>query len=415
MSPSENGRLHSVLLYAHDTYGLGHLRRNLAIASHLLEGRPGLRAVLMTGSPVAERFDLPAGLDLVRLPPVVKVGPEQYRPRDRRLDPELVRRVRGAIMADVARRFAPEVFLVDHAPQGMRGELLPVFSALRSASPSTRIVLGLRDVVDDSATVRRVWSEQDVYATLEERFDRVLVYGSAAVLDVAAEYRLSGAIAAKVTYCGYLARPVPPATEPEPGSTKAEDALVLGTAGGGGDGADVLSATLNACAALGARGLVVTGPLMDASQRAALERQAAESPLLSVVEFHPALGTAMATASAVVTMGGYNTLCELVAIGVPTVVVPRQQPRREQAIRAELFARRGLVRVVEPGRDLAGRVAEALKASLGEGRRFAPACLDLGGLGRVGDVLDEEAVAARRSRGQRVRSFFEPARASVPA
>ena len=172
---SSGTKLRRVLLYAHDTYGLGHLRRNLAIAGRLLEHRPGLQVVLMTGSSVAERFPVPQGLALVRLPPVVKVGAEDYRPRDTRWDIELVRRARSAIMADAARRFRPDVFLVDHAPQGMKAELLPVYAALRSASPATRIVLGLRDVLDDAVSVQQTWSEQGAYETLETVFDRILV------------------------------------------------------------------------------------------------------------------------------------------------------------------------------------------------------------------------------------------------
>ena len=384
--------LRRVLLYAHDTYGLGHLRRNLAIAGRLLERRPGLQVVLMTGSPVAERFPVPRGLTLVQLPPVVKAGAEDYRPRDHRWDIGLVRRARSAIMTDAARRFRPDVFLVDHAPQGMKGELLPVFAALRAASSATRIVLGLRDVLDDPASVRLAWSEQGAYETLETAFDRILVYGSASVFDVVSAYGLSGAVAAKLTYCGYVGRPAGPRV---PGPVAGQP-FVLGTAGGGGDGTEALSATLAASAALAVASLVVTGPLMSEADRLALARQAASDARAQVVEFIPDLSDAMTRASAVVTMGGYNTLCELVASGTPTVVVPRIHPRREQAIRAELFARHGVVSVVVPGAGLDARLQEALAAALATGRHRGPSGLDLNGLDRVDAAVEAEA---QRSRG----------------
>lgn len=383
--------LRHVLLYAHDTYGLGHLRRNLAIAGRLLAHRPGLQIVLMTGSPVAERFILPRGLTLVRLPPVVKVGAEDYRPRDPRWSIDLVRRARSAIMADAARRFRPDVFLVDHAPQGMNGELLPVFAALRSASPSTRIVLGMRDVLDDPASVRRTWFEQRAYETLETVFDRVVVYGSSNLFDVVSGYGMSPAVAAKLTYSGYICRPTG-CIRP---SFSAGGAFVLGTAGGGGDGTEVLSATLAASAALGVASLVVTGPLMDAHDRLALAAQAAGDPRAEVVEFVADMGSVMDRAGAVVSMGGYNSLCEIAARGIPTVVVPRMQPRREQAIRAELFARRGVVSVVAPGADLDSRLGRALGAALAAGRRHGPSLLDLGGLDRVDQILETEAMLSR--------------------
>ncbi|MHB1928844.1 MAG: glycosyltransferase family protein [Acidimicrobiales bacterium] len=387
-------KLRRVLLYAHDTYGLGHLRRNLAIAGRLLEDRPGLQVMLMTGSPVADRFPMPQGLALVRLPPVVKVGAEDYRPRDPRWDIDLVRRARSAIMADAARRFRPDVFLVDHAPQGMKAELLPVYATLRSASPAARIVLGLRDVLDDPVSVQRTWSEQGAYETLDTVFDRILVYGSADLLDVVSAYGLSSAVAAKLTYCGYVCRP----TAGLGSGPKDGEAFVLGTAGGGGDGTEVLSATLAASTSLGVRSRVVTGPLMSEADRLVLARQAASDAAAEVTEFVPDMSDAMRRASAVVTMGGYNSLCELVASGTPTVVVPRIHPRREQAIRAELFARRGVVSVVEPGPDLSTRLQEALAIALAAGRRLGPSGLELDGLDRLDEAVEAEA------RWSRVRS-----------
>ena len=391
MSAGRPPALRRVLLYSHDTFGLGHLRRNLAIATHLLQCRPGLQVVLMTGSTVAGRFPLPCGLTLVRLPPVVKVGAEQYRARDDRFGIELVRRTRSAIMVDAARRFEPDVLLVDHSPLGMRGELLPVLGALRSAVPQARVVLGLRDVLDDPAVVRRTWEEQRVHDTLRDAYDRVLVYGSPDILDVVGAYRIPPDVAAKVVYTGYVCPPARLSSAPRRGGDEASVPLVLGTAGGGGDGAATLAATLQAGAALGVRTLVVTGPLMAEAERHALHALAASDPRATVTEFVPDLAAAAAGAAAVVTMGGYNTLCELVRAGTPTVVVPRVEPRREQAIRAALFARRGVVSVVEPGPELAARLRRALALAMAGGRRRGPAPIPLDGLDAVDAALRAEA------------------------
>ena len=385
--------LRRVLLYSHDTYGLGHLRRNLAIARQLLGHRKGLQAVLLTGSPVADRFDRPAGLDLVRLPPVVKVGAERYKARDGRYHFDLVRRARSAIILDTARRLRPDVLLVDHAPQGMKGELLPVFDELRALSPSTRIVLGLRDVLDDPGTVRRTWQAQGTYETIASVYDHVLVYGDAELLDVFDAYALPPAVAAKLTYCGYVCRPGSTTASAEP---HGDEPFVLGTAGGGGDGAKVLEATLEAAVQLGLRARLVTGPLMDEPVRLRLVARAERAGgRASVTELVPDLGALMGRAAAVVTMGGYNTLCELVASGSPAIVVPRVHPRREQAIRAQLFARRGAVSVVNPGPALEARLAEALRTALRAGPRRGPATIPLEGLEHVDAAIERAARAVR--------------------
>ena len=73
----DHGRPARALLYSHDTFGLGHLRRNLAIAEHLLQRHSRFEVMLLSGSPVVESWPLPEHLQLSVMPPVVKVGAEQ--------------------------------------------------------------------------------------------------------------------------------------------------------------------------------------------------------------------------------------------------------------------------------------------------------------------------------------------------
>ncbi len=391
-------QLRRILLYSHDTYGLGHLRRNLAIAAHLLRTVDQLQIVLVSGSPVASRFNLPRGLQIVTLPPVVKVAPETYDARDRRIGFGVVSRARAAIIADVARRFRPDVLLVDHAPLGMKGELLPTFETLRRDVPGARIVLGLRDVLDDPAAVRRAWAAEGVLDKIEQVYDRILVYGSPEILDAASAYGITAPARERVSYCGYISRvDERPLTFPRavaPSGAK----YILGTAGGGEDGFDALAATLHAASSLDVDALIVAGPLMQRENREQLVADAAKTGgRVKVVDFAPDMDAVMAGASAIVTMGGYNTLCEAVASGVPTVVIPRTWPRREQAIRARLFEERGLVRVVDPGDDLPGRLVHQLRAALEDRRRSTPG-IDLHGARRVREALLEEAAAAATQR-----------------
>ena len=53
-------------------------------------------------------------------------------------------------------------------------------------------------------------------------------------------------------------------------------------------------------------------------------------------------------ADIVVSMGGYNSVCELLSLGKPALIVPRTFPRREQLIRAEALDRLGLLRMIDP-------------------------------------------------------------------
>lgn len=390
--PSERA-VRKVLLYSHDTYGLGHIRRNLAIAQHLLARRPNLQIVLVSGSVVSERFEIPRRLTVVKLPAVVKEGPESYRPVDPRLTHGLAVRARTAVIADVARRLNPDVFVVDHAPAGMGGELREVFELLANERLRTRMVLGLRDVLDEPEAVVRTWSRQGIHELLDRVYDEIYVYGQRDMFDVGSAYDMHPRVRARLQYTGYLDR-----SPGDPGDAVAvAQPFLLATAGGGGDGAAVLAAALDAGERLEMPTLIVTGPLIDARQRAALDARAASTPRARVVTFHPGLGSLMRSASVVVTMGGYNSLSEAASSGTPTIVVPRTWPRREQEIRAQLFADRGLVDVVAQGPDLADRLAPVIDDRL-RGRARPRQALDLGGLDRLADGLLGRAALARPAR-----------------
>src|SRR3712207_5250122 len=100
-------------------------------------------------------------------------------------------------------------------------------------------------------------------------------------------------------------------------------------------------------------------------------------------------------------MGGYNTVCELLAEDKRTLVVPRVAPRSEQLIRARRLARRGLVDVLHPSRVR----APALGAWLDPrscGRRRRRGSIDLEGLRRLPALLDEAPGAAGPSAGEAV-------------
>jgi predicted glycosyltransferase len=368
-TPDRAARL---LMYAHDTYGLGHLRRSLAIAGHLSCAIPGLTTLLVTGSPVARHFALPARTDYVKLPTVVKTGDEQYRARDLDLSPEHIIGVRAAIITGTAAQFAPDVVLVDHAPLGTKGELLPALHHLRHAAPHTRIVLGLRDVLDEPHKVREHWAARGMYGAIAEFYDRVLVYGQADMFDPVQAYAFPPSLAARTRFCGYIRRedPVRAASDLRAELGLGDDPYILVTTGGGGDGAALEDTFLAALHHLdrghALRAVVVTGPLMAPEERARLEERARGLPV-RVLAFHPDVPSLMRASALVVAMGGYNTLCEIVAAGRPAVIVPRAHPRLEQHIRAQAFAARGLVEMVPADEVTPARLATTIERALLQG------------------------------------------------
>ncbi len=376
-----------VLYYSHDTYGLGHLRRTLALAESLDRRLPGLRQQIVTGSPVATDVARRSRAELVCLPPVVKVGPDRYAPREPGPTLEALLEQRARRLLTAARRFQPDLVVIDHAPLGLQGEALPLLRWLRR-QPGSRTMLGLRDVVDTPRKIRAQWRAAGVYADIERYYDRVLVYGDRRVYDTARAYAIPSATRRRLRHIGYLGR-VHPARNVELARRSEAERRVLVTAGGGGDGMPVFEAALG-LAESGRYGdalrlHLVLGPLLDPAERIEIHARAASLPMVELTDFAPAMAPLWARADAVITMGGYNTLTEVVAHRLPAVVVPRVRPRREQWIRARAFEQRlgGRLEVISPDHLSPASLAGAIDVL--PAKRGARPPMDLRGLHRFAD------------------------------
>ncbi|MDQ3696215.1 MAG: hypothetical protein M3464_21755 [Chloroflexota bacterium] len=398
--PSQPWKL---MYYCHDTYGLGHLRRTLTLAGHLRRRERGASQLIVTGSPVASSFPYPTGADYVKLPSVIKTGADQYEGRTMATAFGVVRDMRQDILLSAARHFKPDVFIVDHAPGGLAGEAIATLRHLKEQVPAAKLVVGLRDVIDEQSRVRAAWTKEGVYELLDDIYDMILVYGRRDLYDVVGEYGLSPRAAAKTRYVGYLRRA---AGLRSPAEVRASlplktDRLVVVTAGGGGDGKELFQTTL---AALRDRSrpasfdcLLVGGPLMPEADQAELREMTNGWAKLHFLDFAEDMTSYIAAADAVVTMGGYNTICEVLSLRRPAIVVPRVTPRTEQLIRAEALSRRGLIRMLHPDDLTPARLLEELDALLAApaARRWLPMDGLTGVAREVGQLLRREPTPTR--------------------
>lgn len=365
-----------VVLYSHDTLGFGHLRRNLMLAARLKALQPAPEVLLISGTSEAGSFALPDGVDLVTLPAYAKHSCGRYAPRRLAMDLAELRDLRAGIIRTALKRLRPDLFVVDNVPLGAQGELDPALRWL-ARQGGTRRVLGLRDVLDQRRAVRTQWLRDRNVEAVNALFTDVWVYGDPAIHDPVAEYGLSGAIRADVRHTGYLLRPAPE-IPPRPTGP-----YVLCSVGGGRDGAALCRAFLEAPLPAGRRGVVITGSQLDDGERARLERLAAARPEIELLRFVPDLMPLLAGAERVVTMGGYNTVCEILRLGKPALVVPRVRPREEQLLRAERFSALGLLDMLHPDRLGPDALGDWLARPA---TRPAPGRIDTGGLDRFAEL-----------------------------
>ena len=149
-----------VLIYSHDTFGLGHLRRCRTIAHALVEKYKGLSVLILSGSPIIGSFDFRARVDFVRIPGVIKLYNGEYTSLGLHLDLSQTMAIRASIIRHTAEMFAPDLFIVDKEPLGLRGELQETLSIMKSRG--TTLVLGLRDIMDEPTLLRREWKSRNL-------------------------------------------------------------------------------------------------------------------------------------------------------------------------------------------------------------------------------------------------------------
>jgi predicted glycosyltransferase len=335
------------LLFSNEVVGLGHLRRTIAITARLSQVDPASTSLIATGSPVQALFDLPPRVEAVTLPTLTRGADGAHRSRRLVLGAAEMARLRGGIARAAAIAFEPNCAVVDRFPLGLDGELAPALEALRAAG--CKLVLGLRDIEDDPAHVRRTWGP-DLRQAIQHLYDLVLVYGPRApaldaldCLDWDAD-----SLPVPVVHVGYVGTGANGA-QPE----GLPDDYVLATVGGGYDGFAVLATFVEAVRLepLPVPAVVVTGPLMPQAEVARLE-ELARGLGVRVWRFRPHLEGLIARARAVVCMAGYNTVAEVMRARRPALLVPRVHPVSEQLLRANELERGGLQDVLHP-RDLA--------------------------------------------------------------
>lgn len=347
-SPNAQPRAPRVMLYSHDTFGLGHLRRSRALAGAITSADPTASALILTGSPVAGRFAFPSRVDHVRLPGVIKRADGSYDSRTMGMSIDETTNLRAGLIRSTAEQYDPDILIVDKEPTGFRGELLSTLDMLKS-NGRARLVLGLRDVLDEPEVLAAEWDRKGAIKATEGFYDELWVYGLRSIYDPTAGLDLSSAVQDRMHWTGYLRRDLETLGEPP------EQPYVLITPGGGGDGAAMVDLVLTAYERdpdLNPRAVLVYGPFLSGETRVAFEARVEHlNGRVTTVGFESQIETLFAGAQGVVCMGGYNTFCEVLSFDKPAVIVPRTTPRLEQWIRASRAEQLGLITMLDENRD----------------------------------------------------------------
>ncbi|MDB9316485.1 glycosyltransferase family protein [Nodularia spumigena] len=400
---STNARKWRIALYSHDTMGLGHKRRNLLIAQTLGCSPLEIDVLMISGIQDVSNVPTPPGVDCLTLPALHKNIDGQYQARRWDLSlPEIIT-LRSQVILTTIQAFKPDIFIVDNVPRGAVRELDPTLDYLRTQG-KTRCILGLRDILDEPASVGRDWQRGANEEAIQTYYDAVWVYGDPAIYDLAQEYRFAAKTLDKIRYTGYLDQRSRlkfidiESVQAFKSLNLPSERLALCLVGGGQDGAVLAEAFAHAQLPPEMNGIILTGPFMPRKVRQQLQNYAAKRGNLRVLEYLAEPTLLLNRAERVITMGGYNTTCELLSFQKRSLIIPRIKPRKEQLIRAERLQKLGLVDMLHPC-NLTSQALTDWLMQAGEPPQTRN-CVDLNGLTRILQFVDEILMSAHHSSPQ---------------
>jgi len=333
-----------VLIYVQHLLGIGHYRRTALIAR--AAARAGLRVVVASGGLPVANADL-GGARLVQLEPPLKSRDEAFSglaTEDGGDLDEAQRDARRLQLLDLFRQARPRVLLTEMFPFGrrqMRFEVLPLLEAAQAAPWRPKIAASVRDIL---TTLKQPGKIAWIVETAQRYYDRVLVHGDPRLIPFERTFPEVAALGRRIAYTGYVVE----ASVPRHGR-HAEAGEVLVSTGGGAVAEPLVRAVMAAHA---------LSPLQDRTWRVLIGHNLSEAafqafrqaaaPGMVIERSRPDFLSLLAEAGLSISQAGYNTTLEVLACGVPAVVVPfAAGGESEQTLRARLLEEAGRLVVAE--------------------------------------------------------------------
>ena len=360
------------------------MQRTSSIAWEIYRLHSEASILTFSDSQLGQFFPISPHHDYIKLPSIAKDSPGNWRATHLTMTFPEILHLRKQLLSHVLLNYAPDIFLVDHMPHGAMGELLPALESLKHSRIHTKVILGLRDILDSPEVTINRWKVEGAYDVIDRYYARILVFGMQDVYNVVEKYQIPEGDARKVFYCGYVTNLATVNNAPmirarylrnKPTDTR----LLMVMAGGGADAYPMMSTLIDAlpkvlehqkCVVA-----VITGPFMPAELIADLKRRAEKLPIVMMESVNDSLSY-IAAADLVISMAGYNTSVEILRTRRPAIIIPRAGPSAEQRTRARLFADKHWVDVIDPDeltpKKLAQRISHHFKHPVDNNRKDSP-------------------------------------------
>jgi predicted glycosyltransferase len=340
-----------ILVYTHNSIGLGHAVRTLSVITGMRKWRPDLDFLVISGGSAPQLF-LKEGIDIVKLPGIkqeVDTPGAPYVPRY--LNTFSVFDLfdfRTRVILDTLDFFNPDAVMVEHTLTGLKGEAIPLVlrkNARRGRTDEFALIHLSRGIYR-SAPLLYVSPDGDDDAgdriNVASVYDYIYVLEDRSVCDFNAEY-LGGSpeLDSKIRYLGRITsktrEELPPRRDILNHWALSEKSLIVMSLGRHGQVAGLAGRFFEAFERLDFfdehQVVMSFDPYLPAETKSAITTH----PLAGKVRFLPfahSIIDLLSIADLAVCRAGYNIVNEVLLTQTKAVVVPEQHPNQEQERRA---------------------------------------------------------------------------------
>jgi len=375
----------AILFYCQHSLGMGHLVRSLALADGFSRR---FRVVLLNGGRMPKGIIVPAGIEVVNLPPLGMNDAGALVSYDKRVSVDRALDRRQRIIRESFAKLRPAVVLVELFPFGRKkfaGELLPLLHAARQPETRALVVCSLRDIL---VSQRKKQQEHDDRAATwaNEFFDLVLVHSDPSFARFEESFQPRIPLRVPVQYTGFV---VPRGVTLRRGPSPRKSIVV--SAGGGVVGEPLLRLAIEAhqhfAEDAGIEMKIIGGPLLPQESWQLLRSLARGRKRLKLIRHVSDLAGELSAAAVSISQAGYNTCLDVLRAGVPALLVPfAREDENEQRTRALRLQDLGLVKVLDEREQTSERLATEIRGLLNF--KFARPALDLNGAERSAELIE---------------------------
>jgi predicted glycosyltransferase len=254
------------------------------------------------------------------------------------------------MLLSLLEEFAPDAFLVELFPFGRKRfafELIPAIEKVRSGAVPATVICSLRDILVMKSN--QAAHEARVSEMVNQYFDHILVHGDPRFQLLEETFSRVADLRCPVEYTGFV---VQRTAESELASLALpREPFLLVTIGSGRyrNGHKLIEAVLHAAPLLDRRIVVFAGPFIPEEVFKRLWGIAEAQPNVQFERYTPDLLPYFERADLSISMGGYNTVMNILTTGSHAIVFPyTANDDQEQFIRAEKLHALGVIEMIHP-------------------------------------------------------------------